>query len=62
MPNNNKKSDSKDQSKEGFGEVLNRVYDFFKDLIDLKEGMDKEGTIINIKNNKRQSTHITLAL
>ncbi|MDH3649510.1 MAG: DUF389 domain-containing protein [Saprospiraceae bacterium] len=26
---------------------------FFRDLIDLKEGLDKEGTIVNIKNNKR---------
>lgn len=31
---------------------FSHAWDFFYDLIDLKQGMDKEGTIISIKNNK----------
>ena len=29
------------------------AWEFIKDLTDLKDGLDKEGTIINIKNNKK---------
>ena len=32
---------------------LTQTVDFFYDLINLQEGLDKEGTIVNIKNNKR---------
>jgi len=31
---------------------LDQTWNFFHDLIDLKDGLDKEGTIINIKSNK----------
>ncbi len=31
---------------------LSKTWEFFHDLIDLKDGLDKEGTIINIKSNK----------
>ncbi|MCB0641031.1 MAG: DUF389 domain-containing protein [Phaeodactylibacter sp.] len=37
----------------GLGDMFGGIWDFFKDLIDLREGMDREGTIINIRNNKR---------
>ena len=33
-------------------EVLSSIWDFFYNLLDLKDGLDKEGTIINIKSNK----------
>ncbi len=36
-----------------FKGFLFSVWDFFVDLIDLKEGMDRKGTIQNIKDNKR---------
>ncbi len=34
-------------------EVLSSIWDFFYTLLDLKDGLDKEGTIINIKSNKK---------
>ena len=34
-------------------DFLVAVADFFRDLIDLRQGLDREGTIVNIKNNKR---------
>ena len=37
----------------GLDRIFDRSWDFVKDLIDLKDGLDKEGTIINIKNNKK---------
>lgn len=33
-------------------EFLSRIWNFFYNLLDLKNGLDKEGTIINIKSNK----------
>ncbi len=36
-----------------FKTFLKDVWSFFYDLLDLKEGMDRKGTIQNIKNNKR---------
>lgn len=33
-------------------EILSSIWDFLYDLLDLKDGLDKEGTIINIKSNK----------
>ncbi len=33
-------------------EFLSSIWDFFYNLLDLKDGLDKEGTIINIKSNK----------
>ena len=33
-------------------QFLSKIWDFFYDLLDLKDGLDKEGTIINIKSNK----------
>ncbi|MFT5167722.1 MAG: putative membrane protein, partial [Saprospiraceae bacterium] len=38
---------------DSFKKLLTDIWDFFHDLIDLKEGMDRKGTIQNIKNNKR---------
>lgn len=40
-------------TKEIFIELFNSIRDWLKDLIDLQEGMDREGTIIAIKNNKK---------
>lgn len=36
-----------------FKQLLSSIWDFFHDLIDLSEGMDRKGTIQNIKENKR---------
>ncbi len=36
-----------------FKHFLSSIWDFFHDLIDLSEGMDRKGTIQNIKENKR---------
>jgi uncharacterized hydrophobic protein (TIGR00271 family) len=33
-------------------EILSSIWDFFYNLLDLKDGLDKEGTIISIKSNK----------
>ena len=33
-------------------DFLSSIWDFFYNLLDLKDGLDKEGTIINIKSNK----------
>lgn len=32
--------------------IPSKIWDFFYTLLDLKDGLDKEGTIINIKSNK----------
>ena len=45
---NNENSLSTDLQKIGTG-----FKDFFRKLVDLREGLDREGTIQNIKNNKR---------
>ena len=42
-----------EQANKGFDRIFDRSWEFIKDLIDLKDGLDKEGTIINIKNNKK---------
>jgi len=39
--------------KKSFRSFLQDVWDFFADLIDLQDGMDRKGTIQNIKDNKR---------
>ena len=36
-----------------FKDFVDTLWNFFHDLLDLKGGLDKEGTIINIKNNKK---------
>ncbi|MFK8101433.1 MAG: DUF389 domain-containing protein [Saprospiraceae bacterium] len=41
------------QIKQGVDGVRREFVAFFSQLIDLKKGMDREGTIISIKNNKR---------
>jgi len=33
-------------------EIISSIWDFIYTLLDLKDGLDKEGTIINIKSNK----------
>ncbi len=33
--------------------LMDSIKDFFSDLVDLREGMDREGTLENIHNNKR---------
>ena len=42
-----------ERANEGLNRFFDRSWEFIKDLIDLKDGLDKEGTIINIKNNKK---------
>ena len=44
---------NKENVKRNFGAFADSVLVFLKDLIDLKDGLDKEGTIVSIKNNKR---------
>ncbi len=39
--------------KKSLRELLQALPDFFRDLLNLHEGLDREGTIITIKNNKR---------
>jgi len=39
----------------GLGEVFRSFGDFFKNLVDLRSGLDREGTIVNIKNNKKMA-------
>ena len=41
------------QIKDGAKTFWSGLKSFFKDLTNLQEGMDREGTIVNIKNNKR---------
>ncbi|MEM1319759.1 MAG: DUF389 domain-containing protein [Bacteroidota bacterium] len=53
-PNNNSKQPQEKISR-GLGDIFSGIRDFFHDLIDLKDGLDKEGTIINIRNNKRMN-------
>ncbi|MEZ5044251.1 MAG: DUF389 domain-containing protein [Saprospiraceae bacterium] len=36
-----------------FSELFYAIRDWFVELMDLKEGMDREGTIISIRNNKK---------
>ncbi len=38
-----------------FGDVMRSFGDFFYNLIDLRAGLDREGTIVNIKNNKKMA-------
>ncbi len=51
IPNGSEKP--QEQIKRGAGDLVSGVRQFFRELVDLQEGLDKEGTIINIKNNKR---------
>lgn len=37
------------------GDVMKSFGDFFYNLIDLRAGLDREGTIVNIKNNKKMA-------
>lgn len=46
------KPNGKEGVKRSFGTFMDNLFNFFRDLIDLREGLDKEGTIVNIKNNK----------
>ena len=39
--------------KRSLSEIWESTKDFFHDLVDLREGMDREGTLENIHNNKR---------
>ncbi len=39
--------------KESLHDLFQALPDFFRELLDLREGLDREGTIISIKNNKR---------
>ncbi len=39
--------------RKGLKELLTTLPDFFRELLDLRQGLDSEGTIISIKNNKR---------
>ncbi len=47
---------NKDASKPPeFGDVMRSFGNFFYNLIDLRAGLDREGTIVNIKNNKKMA-------
>ncbi len=46
-------NDSKPIRERSVNELWSNLKDFFEDLIDLREGMDQEGTIANIHNNKK---------
>ena len=46
-------NEPKTKVKQSFGDLSSSLGDFFSELIDLKKGMDREGTIISIKNNRR---------
>ncbi len=47
---------NKDASKPTeFGDVMRSFGNFFYNLIDLRAGLDREGTIVNIKNNKKMA-------
>ena len=39
--------------RKGWSDLWAGSVEFFKKLIDLRNGLDREGTIVNIKNNKR---------
>ena len=47
------KNDNKPIRDRSVNELWSNVKDFFEDLVDLKDGMDVEGTITNIHSNKR---------
>ncbi len=51
--NNPSSNAPKAKVKQSFGDLSSSLGDFFSELIDLKVGMDREGTIISIKNNRR---------
>ncbi|MEL6866280.1 MAG: DUF389 domain-containing protein [Bacteroidota bacterium] len=52
-PGNTSPPKPEEKIQRGFSDLWSGIREFFHDLIDLREGLDKEGTIINIKNNKR---------
>lgn len=51
----NFKNDNNKKVKKTFGEFLSSIWAFFYDVIHLDDGLDKEGTIVNIKNNKQMA-------
>jgi uncharacterized hydrophobic protein (TIGR00271 family) len=44
---------STERIRRGASDLLIGITDFFRDLTDLRTGLDREGTIISIKNNKK---------
>jgi uncharacterized hydrophobic protein (TIGR00271 family) len=42
-----------EQIKKGANHLFSGISGFFRELTDLQSGLDREGTVINIKNNKR---------
>ncbi len=52
---NSNSSDNKstEQIKRGAGDLWSGIKDFFSELIDLREGLDRYGTVKRIKENKR---------
>ena len=49
------KNDNNKKVQKTFGEFLSSIWEFFYDVIHLDHGLDKEGTIVNIKNNKQMA-------
>lgn len=47
------KVNSEEKMRRSFFSFLASFWEFFQELTDLKEGMDQQGTIINIRNNKK---------
>ncbi len=51
--NKNIENQSKERINNGFWELIYGISDFFKQMFELQSDLDKEGTIENIKNNKK---------
>jgi len=51
----NFKDDKNKNVQKSFGDFLSSIWAFFYDVIHLDDGLDKEGTIVNIKNNKQMA-------
>lgn len=49
----NKSNNSNGKSGNGENSFLDKTQEFFHELVDLRSGLDREGTIVNIKNNRR---------
>ncbi len=54
-PPSNENPKAQEKMKRGFDDFWDGAVRFFRELVNLREGMDREGTIVNIKNNKRMA-------
>ena len=48
-----KRENDAERMRRGALDLFVGITGFFRDLINLQEGLDREGTIVDIKNNKR---------